>query len=140
MTLPIKISLFSFLSAIVCLIGYWFLGFELLYVITDILWFFAYVAFFAWICQTGYEKKKISINLTITIMSLTTAIYMGVYSGLTSNEFFVDYCIYAFYLLFIVCIISTIIWIGRLIFRPTPKKNDKGAQSEKEEKKQAEDS
>ena len=140
MTLPIKISLFSFLSAIVCLIGYWFLGFELLYVITDILWFLAYVAFFAWICQTGYEKKKISINLTITIMSLTTAIYMGVYSGLTSNKFFVDYCIYAFYLLFIVCIISTIIWIGRLIFRPTPKKNDKGAQSEKEEKKQAEDS
>ena len=140
MNLPIKISLFSFLSAIVCLIGYMFLGFELLSIITDVLWFIAYISFFSWICQTGYEKNKISINLIVTIMSLSIAIYMGVYSSVTEHAFFVEYCIYAFYLLSIICIVSTIIWIGRRIFGNTPQKDTGEVQNKEDEKDQAEGS
>ena len=139
MNLPIKISLFSFLSAIVCLIGYMFLGFELLSIITDVLWFFAYISFFSWICQAGHEKSKMSINLIITIMSLAIAIYMGVYSSVTEHTFFVEYCIYAFYLLSIICIVSTIIWIGRRIFGNTSQKETGEVQNKTDGKDQTED-
>ena len=136
MNLPSKISLFSFLSAVTCMIGYLFLGLDLLLIITDVLWFVAYTSFFSGICQKGYEKNKISINFIITIMSVSMAIYMGVYGSVTENKFFVEYCIYAAYLLSIICIVNTIIWIGIRIFSNTPKKDTENVPDKEIEKDQ----
>ena len=128
--LNLKIALFAFFSAIVCIVGYHFLQAEALMMIKDALFLVAYVCFFVWISQLIYDKVRFGITLTIVILTLTLAIYLGVYMNFTRYEFLVEYCYYAFYILTVACIISVIAFIGMLIFRPRSSGSSSASESQ----------
>lgn len=112
----LKFSLFTFLSAIVCTIGYFLLQLDLITYIRDALYLSAYVCFFAWVSQLIYKRVKNGVCTTISLMSFVLAIYTGAYAGLTTKEFLSIYVSYAFYLFTIACLVSVIVLIGQMIF------------------------
>lgn len=120
-SMNLKLSLFTFLSAIICVIGYTLLYVDLLTLFRDILFLCSYVFFFVWVSQKIYGKVGFSINVIIFVLSLVLAVYFRIYVDYVYYDILTEYCIYAFYLLTITCIISAIVLLGRIIF--TPKKS-----------------
>lgn len=114
----LKLSVFTFVSAIICYVGYYFLYAEPLVLIKDALFLCAYISFFVWISEIIACRVRYSINVTISILSFVLAVYLGAYMNFVPYEFLREYCFYAFYLLTVVCIISVIVLIGRIIFVP----------------------
>ena len=113
-----KIALFTFLSAIVCTIGYDFTFIEVLSIISSVLWFVSYICAATWVLHLIRKKVKLTKSIVVAIYSLLIAIYSGVYIAMgvdmESIAGFISTCL--FYLSVLVCIITTIICIWRFIF------------------------
>ena len=120
-SLNLKLSLFMFLSAIICTIGYYLLYATPLILFKDILFLCSYIFFFNWVSQLVHSKVRFGVNVTVSILSFALAVYFGTYISLTEYEFLAEYGFYAFYLLTITCIVSVITLIGRIIFSPQTK-------------------
>ena len=118
----IKFSLFAFLSAIICYVGSFLLPILRSLYLPTCFFFLAYLFFMMWISQLVYGKTSFRINWVVLIMSFSMSVYFFIMYAITQVEFLSECYLLAFYLLIFLCIVSSIILIGRVIFSSPEKK------------------
>ena len=119
----IKIALFAFLSEMICVTGNYFLGLEVLSYVSQGLGFASYLFLMIWISQFIYSKARFGINLVTFFMSLALALYsIGLISLLPDGKL-LEYYALLFYVFVMICIVSAIVFVGRVIFS-SPKKKE----------------
>ena len=112
----LKISLFAFLSTLICIIGNTILQMDLLSYVCQGLGFSSYLFFLIWISQIIYEKVIFAINLIIVFLSFGLATYsLSLFSLLPYEQVF-EYYVVFFYVFSLTCIGSLIVLVGRIIF------------------------
>lgn len=114
----LKLSIFALISTIICIIGNSILYMDILSYIIEGISFLSYLFFAIWICQLIYGKTRFSNNWVVLIMSFALAIYSFVSSTITTSEFLWEYYIYFFYLFVLICLVSSIVLVGRMMFSP----------------------
>jgi hypothetical protein len=114
----LKLSLFLFLTALICILGYYFLYAEILILIRDVLFFAAYICFAVWTSICIYSKVRFGVNTVIFVLSFALAAYMLAYSCITQYEYLQTYCFFAFYVSTAICLLSLVFLVGQFIFRP----------------------
>lgn len=129
-TISFKIALFAFLSTLICAIGNSFLGLDIVTYLTHAFAFIAYLFVAIGICQLIYGKTRLSWNLIFLIMSFALGLYCGVMVQIETNEIVLSYYALLFYLFTVVCILSAIVLVGRMIFG----KPSKQTQADEKEK------
>lgn len=131
----LKISLFAFLSALICTVGNSFIGFDVLSGISHFAWFVAYIFALIWVSLWAYEKvktKKYGKNILILSAAFLVAVYSGMvaaYSGIALLDKIFSVILYAF---IIICIVAAISLFARIIFF-APKKEEEPSEDEAEE-------
>lgn len=122
----LKLSLFAFISAIICFIGNTILSLNILSYIIQGTMFLAYLFFAIWLCQLVYGKTRFSKNLVILMMSFALAVYSFLLISITSTELLLEYYVIFFYVLVLIFLVSSIVLIGRMMFSsPKSKLNEK---------------
>ena len=126
----LKISLFAFLSTLICIIGNTILQMDLLSYVCQGLGFLSYLFFLIWISQIIYEKVIFAINLIIVFLSFGLAAYsLSLFSLLPYEQVF-EYYVVFFYVFSLTCIGSLIVLVGRIIFYSPKITNEKETHEE----------
>ena len=125
----LKIALFSFLSSLVCTIGYFITGIDYLLIGMEALWFVSFLCVIFWVCQKIYKSTKHNIINICIVASAAFATYCGIQSsiqGISSDEISllsITYW-YLFILFTLVCVASIIALLAALIFYPAKPKSE----------------
>lgn len=126
----LKVTLFAFLCSILSVVAYIITNIEIIALITNWFWFVAYFGLVAWICSKIYKKIRYSVNLIFVVGSFGIALYSGFWIGIrdefnTINTFGeMSLTAVAFVVFSLVCLMSAIVLIGRLIFGTPAEKVD----------------
>lgn len=112
----LKISLFALISAIICLIGNAILNIEIFIAIIHGLAFLSYLFLAIFVSQLIYEKINFGINVIVLFMSFALALYSIALFSISPFEILVEYCVLFFYWFVLLCLVSAIVLVGRIIF------------------------
>lgn len=117
----LKVALFAFLCAIVCTIAFVLTDITLIAILTNWLWFLTYMSLVTWLCTKVYKRVRYSVNLIFIIASFAIALYTGVQHYLQGSASVNDVSSMSlttllFVVFTIVCLLSIMLLIGRLVF------------------------
>lgn len=116
-----KIALFAFVSAIICIIGNGMLCLDIISYTAQGLGFVSYLFFAIWVSQLIYGRTRFGGNLICLFMSFALALYSCVMFAANPEGLLFDYYVIFFYLFSLICLVSSILLVGRIIFC-SPKK------------------
>lgn len=117
-----KLMLFTFLCAVVCIVSYLITNIEIIAPFAR--WFLlaSYCCLVAWLCSKLIKLRKYGVNLAFCLASFGGALYFGVWLGFLNelpniNDFYnMSPLALVFVGFSLLCLVSLIILIGRLIF------------------------
>lgn len=115
-TTSIKISLFAFISTLICLVANNILHLKVVSYVCQGLGFLSYLFLLIWVSQIIYEKLPLGINLIVLFMSFSLAVYSLALFSLLPYEQAYEYYVIFFYFFSLTCLGSAILLVGRIIF------------------------
>ena len=122
-----KLSMFTFLSAIICMIAHLFTDINILFVASLCLVAVAIGSLIVLLCSSIISNMRYGINTAFIIVTFVASIAAGLLvfvndSAIDINDFFsLSIEQYVFVVSVLSCVISVIVLLGRYIFA-TPKK------------------
>lgn len=119
----LKIALFAFISAIICVTGNTILCLDIVSYVAQGMGFASYLFFAIWISQLIHSKSRYGINLVVLFMSFSLSVYSATMFSLYPYGKLFEYYVLFFYLFFMICLISSIIIVGRIIFGSPKQRN-----------------
>lgn len=118
----LKITLFAFLCSILSVVAYIITNIDIIAIITNWFWFISYFGLISWLCSKIYKLSRYGVNLIFVVGAFGIALYSGFWLGIndefsTINNFDeMSLTAMAFVLFSLVCLLSAMVFIGRLIF------------------------
>lgn len=122
--MSLKLALFTFLSAVACLIANRFICLIEISMVAEVLWFLSYICLVIWTSTYIAKTRRVGRNMAVSFFTLAIAVYFGIYYNIVEDPDFLMVFELLFYVAALVCLGSVLLLLGRWIFGTSKQKDE----------------